>query len=122
MDWEIIINEKDRMIEVITSGQADRDSSLKMATAINKIMWKHRIKKVLIDHRNISEVSGDITDIYYRPRILRIIGAIFTLRIAELIKIEHLEHFRFFETACKEQGFQISIFYEREIAINWLLN
>ena len=122
MDWEIIIHEKERFIEIITSGHADRDGSLKMATAITENMRKHRIKKALIDHRNISEVSGGITDIYYRPQILKIIGAIFRIRIAELIKIEHMDHFRFFETVCKNQGFQVSIFQEREKAINWLLN
>ena len=122
MNWEIIIHKEDRFIEVITNGHADRDSSLKMATAITENMRKHKIKRALVDHGNISEVSGNIIDIYYRPRILRIIGAIVGIRIAEIIKIEHINHFRFFEMACGNQNFQLSIFHDREKARNWLLN
>jgi hypothetical protein len=122
MDWEIIVHENEKFIEVITSGGADKDGSLKMATAINENMWKHKIKRVLVDHSNISEVSGNTIDVYYRPKILRIIGAVFGLKIAEIIKIEHIKHFRIFEIACKTLGFQISVFHEREKAINWLLN
>jgi hypothetical protein len=122
MDWEIIIHEKNKYIEVITSGHADRDGSLKMATAITENMRNHRINRALIDHRNISEVSGNITDIYHRPKIMRIIGAIFKIKIAEIIKIEHINHFQFLETVYENQGFKFSIFQDREKAINWLLN
>jgi hypothetical protein len=121
MEWKIVINKKDRYVEIITSGIADKDGSLRMAKAITENMRKNRITRALIDHSNIEAVTGEVTDIYYRPNILGIIGLIMKIRIAEVIHPEHLEHFRFFETVCINQGYRISIFQEKDQALKWLL-
>jgi len=121
MEWEIDINDEHKYIEVITSGIADKDGSLNMAKAISHTMKTNRITKALIDHRNVASVTGSVTDIYNRPKLLRIIGAILRIKIAEIIKPEHLEHFKFFETVCINRGYQISIFQDKEKALSWLL-
>jgi hypothetical protein len=121
MEWKIVINDEYKYIEVITSGIADKDSSLNMVKAITNTMKTNRIIKALIDHRNVVSVTGNTTDIYNRPKIFRIIGIILKIRIAEIIKPEHLKHFKFFETVCVNQGYQISIFQDKEKALSWLL-
>ncbi|MBA4394757.1 MAG: hypothetical protein C0407_14500, partial [Desulfobacca sp.] len=121
MEWKIVINDEYKYIKVITSGIADKDGSLNMAKAITHIMKTNRITKVLIDHRNVVSVTGSVTDIYNRPKLFKIIGVILRIRIAEIIKPEHLEHFKFFETVCVNRGFQISIFQDKEKALSWLL-
>ncbi|NTW48831.1 MAG: hypothetical protein HGB19_03700 [Chlorobiales bacterium] len=121
MEWDIVINDEYKYIEVITSGIADTDGSLNMAKAIAHTMKTNRITKALIDHRNVISVTGNVTDIYTRPKLFRIIGAILRIRIAEIIKPEHLEHFKFFETVCVNQGYQIYIFQDKEKALSWLL-
>jgi hypothetical protein len=40
--------------------------------------------------------------------------------MAEIIKPEHVYHFKFFETVCVNQGYQISVFQDREKALSWL--
>jgi hypothetical protein len=121
MEWKIVINNEYKYIEVITSGIADKDSSLNMVKTITNTMKTNRIMKALIDHRNVVSVTGNTTDIYNRPKIFRIIGIILRIRIAEIIKPEHLKHFKFFETVCVNQGYQISIFQDKEEALSWLL-
>ena len=124
MEWKIEIynegNYKDRFIEVITSGIADKDGSLNMAKAIANTMRTNRITKALIDHHNLESVTGDTLDIYNRPKLFGIIGAILRIKIAEIIKPEHIEHFRFFETVCRNKGYQIYVFQDREKALSWL--
>ena len=124
MEWKIEIHDedkhKDRYVEVITSGIADKDSSLNMAKAITYTMKTNRITKALIDHRNLVSVTGNTIDIYNRPKLFGIIGAILRIKIAEIIKPEHIEHFKFFETVCVNQGYQISVFQDREKALSWL--
>jgi len=122
MEWDIVIHDEDGYVEVITSGLADTDGSLNMAHAIKGTMRSHRIMKVLIDHRNIEDVAGDSFDIYDRPKIFRLIEVILRIRIAEIIKPEHLDHFGFFETVCRNQGFKLSVFQNKDKALAWLLS
>ena len=122
MEWEIIIHNDDKYVEIVTRGFLDKDSSMEMAKTIAETMRHHRFKKALIDHRNISNVSGEITDIYNRPKLLRIVVSSLGLRIAEIINPDHSEHFRFLETVMKNQGYIFSIFYERQKALEWLLD
>ena len=121
MEWKIDINEEDKYIEVITSGIANKEDSLNMAKAISHTMKTNRITKALIDHRNLVSVTGDTTDIYNRPKLFKIIGLILRVKIAEVIKPEHIEHFKFFETVCVNRGYRISVFQDKEKALSWLL-
>jgi hypothetical protein len=121
MEWEIVINEEHKYAEVTTRGIADKDSSLAMAKAIINETKAKQIKKILIDHRNLVNVIGSTMDIYERPRSLRDSGAIPGIKIALIIKPEHWEHFKFFETVCVNQGFLMSIFQDKEEAMSWLI-
>jgi hypothetical protein len=121
MDWNIVINGEFKYVEVITSGIADKDDSLNMAKAITHAMKTNRITKALIDHRNVESVTGSVFDIYNRPKLFRIIGIILRIKIAEIIKSEHLEHFKFLETVSVNQGYRMSTFQDREKALAWLL-
>jgi len=121
MEWSIAIHDEEGYLEVITRGLVDQDASLKMAKAIAHAMRTHRLTKALIDHRNIEDAVGTTLDIYNRPKIFRLIGIILGIRIAEIIKPEHIEHFRFFETVCRNQGHQLSIFHDKDKALAWLL-
>jgi hypothetical protein len=121
MECEIKIHNDEKYIEVVTTGVADTDGSLRMAKTIKETMQQHRMTKVLIDHRNIDSVSGKTIEIYDRPKIFRVIGVILNIKIAEIIKPDHVKHFSFFETVCSNQGFRISIFQEKLPALEWLL-
>jgi hypothetical protein len=121
MEWKIAINSERKYIEVITSGIADPAGSLEMAKAIAGTMRANRIMKALIDHRNVESVTGNTVEIYNRPQLFRIIGLILGIRIAEIIKPEHLDHFKFFETVCVNRGYQLSIFQDKGEALSWLL-
>jgi hypothetical protein len=120
MEWKITIHQEDKFIEVVTKGVADKDGSLEMAKEIAKVMRANRYTKAIIDHRAIEKVSGEIIDIYDRPKLFRMIGIVLGIKIAEVINPEHLAHFRFFETVCINRGYRFSIFYERAEALRWL--
>jgi hypothetical protein len=121
MEWELMVHKEGRYIEIITKGVADYDGSLSMAKNITETMSANRMTKVLIDHRNITGFSGKTIEIYDRPKALKLVGLILGVKIAEIIRPEHIEHFRFFETVCRNQGFRMSIFQEKTEALQWLL-
>jgi hypothetical protein len=120
MEWEITTHKN--YIEISTKGVADKDSSMAMAKIITHEMRKNLIKKALIDHRNLVSVTGNAFEIYERPKFLKIIGAIFQIQVAEIVKPEHREHFKFLETVCVNQGFKFQVFEEKCQALKWLLS
>jgi hypothetical protein len=121
MDWELVVHKEEKYLEITSHGVADYDGSIKMAKFINETMRHNRITKVLIDHSNITGVSGKTIEIYERPKILGLLGLILGVKIAEIINPEHMEHFRFLETVCKNQGFNLLLFRDRKEALDWLL-
>ena len=121
MEWEITIHNDNKYIEVVTAGVGDKDGSIEMVKSIRETMRHNRIVKAIIDHRNLTDVSGSVVDVYQRPKLFKLLGVILNIKIAEIINVAHLEHFSFFETVCQNNGFTFSIFYEKENALEWLL-
>ena len=122
MDWEITIHEDKEYIEIVTHGHADKDGSMNMARVISETMRKNKINKALIDHSNLTGVSGKVVDVYQRPTLFKIIGVILGIKIAEVVRPEHIVHFRFFETVCINRGYKFSIFHNKASALTWLLS
>lgn len=121
MEWEIFIHHDKKFIEVITRGSADKRGSMAMALALSESMRRHRFTRALIDHRNIAGVSGDVFDVYERPRLLRLIGLILGIRIAAVTDERFAEHFKFLETVSMNQGFHYMAFVDSRNAMEWLL-
>lgn len=121
MEWAITLNEEKQYVEIVTRGVADREGSLRMAKAISTALQKMKIEKILIDHRNISEVSGSTLEIYKRPTDFNEIGVMQNVKIVEVVKPEYKEFFSFLETVCVNFGYIFSIFHDRNSALEWLL-
>jgi hypothetical protein len=121
MKWKFIYHNTDRYLEVTTEGIADKNGSLDMAKEVTKKMRQNKILKVLIDHSRLEGVTGEIIDIYDRPKIFSIIGMLFKIKIAEIILPEHKNHFNFLETVCINRGYIFSIFQDKKSALEWLL-
>ena len=122
MEWTITLNEENQYAEIVTGGVADRDGSLEMAKEISKVLSKTKIKKLLIDHRNIRSVSGGIVEIYNRPKEFEKIGVIPGVKIAEVIRADHKTFFHFLETVCVNRGYKLLIFDDKKSALKWLLS
>lgn len=120
MVWKITKHRN--YLEISTKGTADKDSSIAMAKAITNEMRENRMKRALVDHSHLESVTGNVFDIYERPNTFKLIGAIMGIRIGEIVKPEHREHFKFLETVCVNQGFQFSVFHDRDQALRWLLS
>lgn len=121
MEYKFILHKDKKYLEVITSGTADADGSLAMAKTISEKMRANKITRALVDHSNISGVSGKVVDVYNRPKIFRLLGMLLGIRIAEVVRPEHMEHFRFLETVSVNNGFKFSVFHNRDKALEWLL-
>jgi hypothetical protein len=121
MEWTLTIDRDAGFLRVVTRGMADAQASEAMAQAVAGQMRQNRLTRALIDHRGIDGVSGTASGIYRRPTFFRLIGVLLGIRIAEIVKPEHVEHFKFLETVCLNRGFRFSVHFEEEPAVAWLL-
>ncbi len=121
MEWTITFNNDQGYARIVTNGIADKDGSLAMVKEINKMLENTTIKRILVDHRNITKVTGEVVDVYNRPKELERIGVPKTVKVAEIVMPEHHEFFYFLETVYINRGFNFSIFEDEKSALEWLL-
>jgi hypothetical protein len=121
MEWNVVIHDEERYVEIITGGMVEGDSTVDMAKALAQTMRNQRLIRALIDHRNVEGVVGGTSAIYNRPKMFRFIGLTLGIKIAEIIRPEHEELFKFFESVCINQGYRLSVFQEKDQALTWLL-
>lgn len=122
MEWTVSVLSGQKIVVIQTQGVADEADSLKMAKSIAETMAEYNAERCLIDHSAIHSVTGAVVKIYYRPQELREVGIPSKVRIAEAVLPAHKAHFDFFETVCRNRGFDFRIFNERESAIQWLVS
>ena len=120
MEWTNSFLPDEQVVVIKTSGIADGPGSLEMAKSIATTMQQYKTSRCLIDHSALVAVAGNSSDIYYRPPAISKTGIPSGVKIAELVKPEHKEHFGFLEFVCRENGFDFRVFEEREPAIKWL--
>jgi hypothetical protein len=120
MEWKNSFLADDQVVVIETSGDADGKSSMEMAKSISQTMIQYKATRCLIDHSALTSVSGDSADIYYRPQGISRTGIPSGVKIAEVVKEEHKEHFGFLEFVCRNNGFAFKVFESREPAIEWL--
>jgi len=104
MEWPIKLHEDQHYAVVVTDGIADKEGSLAMVKAIAAALRETKIKRVLIDYRNISKVSGGAVDVYNRPREFEEMGLLTNIKVAEVVNPEHKKFFDFLETVCVNRG------------------
>jgi hypothetical protein len=120
MEWTTEFLADKNIVVIKTSGVADGKSSMEMAKSIAQIMQQYKTTRCLIDHSSLLSVSGDSTEIYYRPAGIRKTGAPSGVKIAEVVQPAHQEHFHFLEYVCRNNGFGFRVFEDRDAAIQWL--
>ena len=120
MEWKVSFLPDQQIVIIKTYGVADEASSLEMAKSISKTMMQYKATKCIIDHSAIISVSGDSVEIYYRPQELSETGISSGVKIAEVVRPAHKEHFGFLEAVCRSRGFSFRVFEDQESAIQWL--
>ncbi len=121
MEWEIKIHYDLRYLELITRGTADNDSALRMSRIIADVMRKNALTKALIDHRAIEKFAGNEAELFNRAKVIRMTGLSREMKIAEVVRSEHQEPFKFLETVFMNYGFKFSVFSDRDAALKWIV-
>lgn len=122
MTWTVSYDEAGKTVVVKTKGVFDRESMATMRKDIIDAIKEYGARRCLLDHREVTSVKVNTTDIYEMPRAYSESGVPRTLRIAVVVQEPGMEKVKFFETTSRNVGFQVSTFTDVEAANVWLRN
>lgn len=122
MEWKMHYDENDQIIYTKTSGVLEIKSAEIMRHEGIALAKKHNCHRGLLDH---SEIMGDeltTMDIYNLPKKYNELGVPRTFRLALVVPKRFMENLKFYETVCHNNGYSMSVFFDRETALAWLNN
>jgi len=120
MEWSIIYNEQNALIEITVEGTIVSQQTAQMAMQRIKIARKENCNKFLIDYTDA--VVGDSTiETYQFMTGLERLGITHQDSLAIVHSNDYVQH-HFAETVAMSRGWSnIQYFSDREEAIDWLL-
>lgn len=106
---------------VTSSGEIRNEDARAQVEEIIRLLKQNRARVVLVDYSDaLSEVS--LPSLYGLPDYYTELGAPWNARIALVLPRSRyrLESYQFFELVCKNAGYNVRLFDEREAAEHWL--
>lgn len=120
MDWEISFDEKENILFVKTHGIMNMATNKTMIEECLDMIKKKNCRRCLVDNSEITSQNIGTLDIHSIPKLFTDLGFPRELRIAEVALKKYAEDFGFLETVCHNNGYQVSVFYNVESALQWL--
>jgi hypothetical protein len=121
MAWEVEYKAEKDMIVVTATGQVSGQDGRGQAEKAIRLLKENQATLVLIDY---SEAVSELTlpNLYWLPDYFSELGTPWHARIAVLLPRTgyRIESYQFFEVACKNAGYNVKLFAEKEHAENWL--
>jgi len=120
MNWQINYDENEQIIFIKTIGVLDISSANLMRTEGFNLIKQHNCLRCLVDHSEIAEDALSTLDIYNLPKRYKELDIPRRLKMALVIPGKFMTNLKFYETVCRNNGYLVSIFFNRESALEWL--
>ncbi len=120
MNWQMYYDENERIIFIKTTGVLEITSANYMRAEGVALIQKHNCMRLLLDHSGIVRDALSTMDIYDLPQRYEEMGLTRQLKMALVIPSEFLENLRFYETVCRNHGYSVQLFSDRDLALKWL--
>lgn len=121
MPWRVEYTPETRVVVITGSGEIHNEDATAQAGEAIRLLQQNEARIVLVDYSDaLSEVS--LPSLYGLPDYCSQIGAPWNARIALVVPRTRyrIESYHFFETVCKNAGYNIRLFDAREAAEQWL--
>jgi hypothetical protein len=123
MSWKTNLVENPGYIEVTYSGKVSPEE---LFTALKNAVFLSRKNNVILFLADLTEMAGghSVFDLYGAISIYETLK--FDAKAKEAILMTSLQdtvdEIKFYETTCKNRGFNVKIFNQKEEAISWLFS
>jgi hypothetical protein len=120
MKWHMHYDENEKIIFISTSGVLDIRSASILRSEGAELIKHHNCMRCLLDHRNIKRDALSTLDIYDLPKRYDELGIPRQLKMAVVVQKSLMDNLSFYETVCRNNGYSVSLFFDREFALEWL--
>ncbi len=121
MAWEVEYEPEKETVVVIASGEVSGQDGRGQAEKVIRLLKENQATLVLLDYSE-AESELSLPNLYWLPDYFSELGAPWHARIAVLLPRTgyRMESYQFFEVACRNAGYNVKLFAEKEHAENWL--
>lgn len=121
MSYTISYIEENNIVSVTACGRLTMEEYKKGSKEVVDLLAKHNSTRLLVDDRLLDNAAS-IFDFYDLPKFFREIGLPSHVRVALLYSATARDKrdIEFFETVCKNSGYNVTIFYSYDEAMEWL--
>lgn len=121
MTWRVDYKSELGFIQVVYTGLVTLDEFKKATNEVISLSKSHKENRILIDDSNL-EIAVSTADIYKLPLFYDDVNANRKSRMALILPTspQAREDVQFYETVCRNRGWFIKAFNERQEAIDWL--
>lgn len=121
MPWHVTYVESEKTVLITNSGDLTYEDFVSEAEEAVALMQQHQTSLCLVDDRDYNH-PAKIADLYRIVDVYESFGVSKTERVALLFSPENpfMDDFKFFETVCRNRGFNFKIFFDEIEAKNWL--
>ena len=120
MEWNMSYNAAEDIIFIETSGVLDIKSANAMRDEGAILIKNHNCMRCLLDHRNLTGEELATMDIYNLPKRYAELGIPRQLRMAVIAHEKLANNMAFYETVCRNNGYLVSLFFDKETALECL--
>lgn len=120
MPWEMSCDEKQKTLYITTHGIMTLKDATIMRNEGAAIIKQNGLTRCLLDHSNLDEYVLQTFDIYNLPNRYRELEISHGIKLAVVVHEKLKENIQFYENVCRNNGYQVSMFFSQGEAKAWL--
>ncbi|NUM49296.1 MAG: hypothetical protein HUU38_31735 [Anaerolineales bacterium] len=120
--WQFSLDETQSILIVKTEGTLDIEAATQMRNEGAAMIRQTGVLRCLLDHRALKGDTLSTLDIYGLPQRYKELGISHRFKMAVVVPERFRRNMLFFETVCRNNGYQVSVFFDCGEALAWLLN
>lgn len=120
MEWELTYDPADGILFIQTRGVLESKAATQLRNESVALLKQHDCKRILLDHSLLEGYALTATEIYDIPKMYDAFEISRAVRMGLVIAPSLIDKLRFYETVCRNNGYSVMLFPDRESALAWL--
>lgn len=121
LTWQFSLDEAQKILIIKTHGVLNIKPATLMRNEGAALIRQHQLTGGLLDHTDLTQDALGTMDIYDLPKRYIELGIPRSFRLALVIPKRFQENMEFYEAVCRNNSFQVSLFFDVDEAMQWLI-
>jgi hypothetical protein len=120
MEWELSYQPSAGIIYIKTRGVLEINAATQMRNEGAALIKRHDCRRILLDHTLLDESALTTMETFDLPQIYNSLGISRAVKMALVVTLNMKTNLNFYETVCRNNGYSVMLFLDRERALEWL--